>query len=109
MQPDIHPYSIVDGNWSNEADRFNFDVTIDEIDGVRLIDEYRLRKIAPGSHKIRLTSAKSDLRGNSVYTEYTLEAKPCMKYHLSAQHKHLYTNDDWEVKVEELPIKSCQS
>ena len=103
------PSSIIDSTWIKKVDRLNHRILISEIDGVRIIDQHRIRRLEPGNHQLRVSSTKHGCCGRNRATDYTLEVKACTKYYLSAQHKKIYDNDDWEVKVREVPIENCRA
>ncbi|MCO7227509.1 hypothetical protein [Pleionea sp. CnH1-48] len=105
------PWSEVDGSRSKGADPKNYDVFISGIDGKLYYDNMKMRTMEPGFRYLRLTSTKPDRKGRYTYNPFAMQAKPCVRYIVSAQHDSNinYDNKQWKVVVlREEPIKSCE-
>lgn len=100
------PYAIIDGTQSKVSDENNFDVTIISIDGKMNFGEKR-KNIKPGFHYINVLTTKN-IRGKSKEVQmFPVDAKECMRYEVSAQHKN-GISDEWDVRLlREVPILSC--
>lgn len=100
------PYSVIDVTHSQVSDPDNYDARILSIDGK--MATYRGReKIDPGFHYINLQTTKPLKSKVSDYHLYALDAKPCTRYLLTAQHDNSVT-DNWEVRLlREEKIEAC--
>lgn len=105
------PYAIIDGSRSDITDDNNYDVVITGIDGQMYFQGLKIRNVEPGPHYIQLASTKVDRQGNPTYNTFILDAKPCTRYLVSAQHESTLEFDtrDWVTKViREEPVSGCE-
>lgn len=102
--------SVIDGRWSRDTDKYNWNVKIIAVDGVVLSFPKDQIDLKPGLHEILLltTGPRKDDRATAQY--YTIETKPCTKYYLSAQHEETIKSELWDVRaLREEVLEHCQS
>ena len=105
------PYALLDGERSLVVDPDNYDVYVVSVDDKLIFDKRRRLMLKPGSYRITLGSTRPQVSlGQPEYKEIILNAKPCMRYVLSAQHENNLSLADpsWEILVlDERIIKEC--
>lgn len=108
MQSD-KPYSQVEGRWSKEIDKNTYDVTVIRVDDASLARKRQLLTLEPGSHKFRVLSSKAAPtdRDKKSDADFSLSAKPCIKYYISDRHENplsikMTINIDRKVNIEHL-------
>ena len=101
------PYSVIEGRRDETKDLNSHAVRIVSVDGVYPINK-TVARVKPGVHIIKVASARL---GGGAHKEITLDAKPCMKYILSAQHESsIYSIDRWEITSSSKPLaNSCNA
>ena len=100
------PYAVIDGTQSQISDENNYDVTIVSIDGKMQFGKQK-KNVKPGFHYINVLTTKKLRSKNTEVQMFPVDAKECMRYEVSAQHKNGIA-DEWEVKLlREVPIPSC--
>ncbi|MCO7227467.1 hypothetical protein [Pleionea sp. CnH1-48] len=105
------PYSIIDGSRSVASDSKNYDVYVTAVDGKTSLNVTKVKKVEPGFRVLELTSAKENPNGYLFSLPFSFEAKPCIRYVVTAQHRSNIQADArrWQVRVlREEPIAVCQ-
>lgn len=103
------PYSIIDGSKSKPNDPENFDVFFTGIDRKMYPDGFSYKKLEPGIHLLQVVTTKSGSRNRSSYLPFMLEAKPCKRYILTAQHDNTLYSDNYNWSVHLLRVESIPS
>lgn len=107
------PFAQVQGVTVNTIENKDYDVLITKLDGVQFINEKTLLTLTPGIHQLRVQSTKNDPtpgnRQQRAYADFTLDAKPCIKYYLSAYHPNQLSLE-MEIQItKEKPIEQCNA
>ena len=100
------PYAVIDGTQSKISDLNNYNVKIVSIDGKMQFGKHK-KNVKPGFHYINVVTTKKIRSKSTEVQMFPVNAKECMRYVVSAQHKN-GSADEWEVKLlREVPIPSC--
>lgn len=102
------PYAVIDGGNKVVTDPNSYDVKIKAIDGQMLFKNNIRKNIEPGQHIVVLETTKKHKGQSSTQDAFfVIDAKPCEKYRVSAQHGNMLSKN-WEVKlIETTKIPSC--
>lgn len=103
------PFSLVEGGWGKTIKTNYYDVLMTKVDGVNLINKKSLLRLEPGVHEIRVVSTKVDPtpRDQKSYADFSLNAKPCIKYYLSAHHENELSLEMTVEVTKEQNIEDC--
>ena len=88
-------------------------VVIETVDGRTPLDfqegGYRVAKIQPGSRFLTITGVPLRPGWQGQLQEYTLDAKPCMRYYINAQFADPLSPSDWKPVIDYTePIAGCR-
>ncbi len=104
------PYAIIDGSRSIASDPENVDVIFIGIDGKMYPNGFSYKTLEPGVHLLQVATSKAGWRNAHSYLPFMLNAEPCKRYILTAQHDNSLTRDDgsWSVNLLRVePVESC--
>jgi len=105
---DDEPWSEIQVGGFSDTDQGRYDVIMMAIDGSMDFPDRSLYKLSPGRHFFRIASTRRGRSGEMTARPFVIEAQPCVRYALIADHGTGETAQGWRIAVqEEAPIKSC--
>lgn len=102
------PWIEIYGRDRQEADPDNVPVFINRVDERTFNGKFEVRKLAVGKHEIIFQTTRLHKAKRKAFTQtLTIDAKPCMRYYVSAYHVSR-TSPRYEVRIyREETIKPC--
>lgn len=94
----IKPYSIIDGSQINRADTDQYQVIILSINEKLYPDGRKTKQIQPGPILVKVATTKQGFGKLTPYQYLTIDARPCVRYLLAAQHEGV-SNRNWQAKI----------
>lgn len=105
---DDAPWSEIKVGGIADSDLGQHDVIMMAIDGSMDFPDRSLYALTPGRHTFRIASTRRGRSGEMTARPFAIEARPCVRYALIADHGTGEAAQGWRIAVvEETPIKSC--
>ncbi len=102
------PWSEIRVGGLSDSDQGRYDVIMMAIDGSMDFRDRSLYELAPGRHHFRIASTRRGRSGEMTARPFVIEAQPCVRYSLIADHGTGEAAQGWRIAVaEETPIKAC--
>ncbi|MFZ5637929.1 MAG: hypothetical protein ACOY82_15215 [Pseudomonadota bacterium] len=102
------PWSEIEVGGVADSDLGQHDVIMMAIDGSMDFRDRSIYELAPGRHHFRIASTRRGRSGEMTARPFVIEAQPCVRYALIADHGTGEAAQSWRIAVaEETPIKSC--